>query len=132
MKSVLAVFVGGMLGTALRLGLDALIPHTDRTFPFDTLLINVVGSFVLALLVAGYWPRASAVVRAGIGTGLLGGFTTFSAVTVAVVSLAGSGQGLLGIAYLAMSVVAGLVAAAGGLRLGLRLAERPAPSGVEK
>ncbi|MCU1509672.1 MAG: hypothetical protein JWQ12_1937 [Glaciihabitans sp.] len=119
-KAVVAVFVGGMLGTALRLGCDVLVPHTDTQFPFDTLVINVLGSFALAALVARVWRSASPVLRAGLGTGLLGGFTTFSAVMVSLVSLTASSQPGLAVAYLAMTMIAGLVAAAGGLALGSR------------
>ncbi|MDQ1556585.1 MAG: fluoride exporter [Actinomycetota bacterium] len=109
-----------MLGTALRLGCDVLVPHTDTQFPFDTLVINVLGSFALAALVARVWRSASPVLRAGLGTGLLGGFTTFSAVMVSLVSLTASSQPGLAVAYLAMTMIAGLVAAAGGLALGSR------------
>lgn len=117
------VVVGGILGTALRIGLDALVPHTDTTFPWSTLLINVVGSFALGLLVARVWPTAPSWLRAGLGTGLLGSFTTFSAFAVSLVTLARAGLGGIAVAYLVVSVVAGLAAAF----LGLRLGRPPAP-----
>ncbi len=43
--------VGGLVGTGLRLGIDALLPHGDDGFPLSTLLINVAGSFALGMLV---------------------------------------------------------------------------------
>jgi CrcB protein len=123
--SVLAVFIGGILGTALRLATDDLIPHSDDTFPVSTLLINIVGSFALGLLVARVWPIAPAWIRAGVGPGLLGGFTTFSALIVSVVTLTASGQLLLSIVYLVASLVLGIGAAALGLRIGERPNESP-------
>jgi len=117
---VLAVLLGGIVGTGLRIGLDALIPHQDDTFPWSTLLINVVGSFALGLLVARVWPVAPGWLRAGLGTGLLGSFTTFSAFAVSIVTLTRSGLGWVAVVYLVVSVAAGLVAAFLGLRLGRR------------
>jgi CrcB protein len=117
---ILAVVLGGIVGTGLRIGLDTLIPHTDTGFPWSTLLINVVGSFVLALLVARAWPVAPDWLRAGLGAGLLGSFTTFSAFAVSLVTLTRAGFGWMALIYLVVSVVAGLVAAFLGLRLGAR------------
>jgi CrcB protein len=116
--SLFAVVVGALIGTALRFGIDTMIPHTDDSFPWSTLLINLLGSFALGLLTARVWPTASATTRALLGPGLLGSFTTFSAVAVSVVSLTASDRVGLALVYLAVTVVGGLVAAFGGLRLG--------------
>lgn len=113
-----AVAVGGAVGTALRLGIDLGIPHADDSFPVSTLLINTVGAFALGMLVARVWPTASSWLRAGLGAGLLGSFTTFSAVAVSLVSLASSGSWMLAAGYLAATLVLGLGAAWLGLRLG--------------
>ena len=118
--ALLAVIVGAVMGTALRLGIDTLLPHTDATFPVSTLLINLLGSFALGFLTARVWPTASATTRALLGPGLLGSFTTFSAVAVSVVSLAASDQVGLAVIYLVVTVLGGLVAAYAGLRLGRR------------
>jgi fluoride exporter len=119
-RTLLAVFVGGALGTALRLGLDATVVHHDDQFPLSTLLINVVGSLVLALLVARLWPVAPAWLRAGLGPGLVGGFTTFSAVMVSMVTLAASSQIVLALGYLVATLVLGFGAAALGFWIGRR------------
>jgi CrcB protein len=116
--TVIAVLVGGLLGTALRLGFDAILPHADDTFPLSTLILNIVGSFVLAVLVSRVWDRAAPWLRAGLGTGLLGSFTTFSAVAVAFVSLTEANRLWLAIVYVVVSVILGLLAAWAGLRLG--------------
>ncbi|PRY68158.1 CrcB protein [Glaciihabitans tibetensis] len=123
-KSVAAVFVGGVLGTSARLGLDYVIPHGDDDFPVSTLLINVVGSALLGLLVAGIGPDARGWLRAGLGPGLLGSFTTFSAVMVSLVSLTAGNQFGSALLYLVMSVMLGFAAALLGLRVGHRAVQR--------
>jgi CrcB protein len=115
-RAVLAAFVGGALGTALRLGIDLALPIT--VFPLSTLVINTLGAFALAILVARAWPVAPDWLRAGLGAGLLGSFTTFSAVAVSVVALAHSGEWMPAATYLAATLIFGLAAAALGLRLG--------------
>jgi CrcB protein len=121
-RSVLAVLVGGALGTGLRLAIDLLV-----TQPLSTLAINIVGAFALGFLTSRVWPSASGWVRAGLGPGLLGSFTTFSAFAVAVVSFGASasssgasGEWMSLLAYLVATIVLGFGAAAAGLLLGRR------------
>jgi len=116
--TIVAVLLGGLIGTGLRLGVDAALPHSDGAFPWSTLLINVIGSFALAFLVARVWPMAPNWLRGGLGTGLLGSFTTFSALIVSLLTLTQAGVPLLALLYLAVSLVGGLGAALLGLRLG--------------
>ena len=118
MRPLLAVFAGGLVGTLLRLLIDLAVPHGDGDFPVSTLLINLVGAFTLGLLTAWLWPRASASLKALLGPGLLGSFTTFSAVAVSLVALADAGEWVVGVVYLVATVVLGLGAAWGGLRVG--------------
>lgn len=121
--TILAVLLGGAVGTGLRLAVDAALPHAPDEFPVGTLLINVLGSFVLGVLVARVWPVAPGWLRAGLGTGVLGSFTTFSAVALAAVTLATAGFGWVAVAYVAASIAGGLAAALLGLRFGA-----PAPT----
>ena len=125
MRSILAVFLGGAVGTGIRLTLDAAIPHSDQEFPLDTLLINVVGSLVLAILVTRLWPILPEWLRAGLGPGLVGGFTTFSAVMVSMVTLAASAQVTLALVYLGLSLVLGFGATALGFWIGRRRDREP-------
>lgn len=115
--NVLAVFVGGLVGTAMRLSIDALVPHGPTDFPLSTFLVNVAGSFALGLLVARVWPTAPGWLRFGLGTGLLGSFTTFSAVIVSLIELTGT-YPLAAAVYLLASLVLGLGAAWLGLTVG--------------
>lgn len=119
-RELVAVAVGGMLGAGIRLTVDVLLPPGGAELPLGTLMINVAGSFLLGLLVSTAWavPRTPNWVKAGLGTGLLGTFTTFSAVMVTLVAQTESGQWPLALGYLAASLAFGLVAAALGLRCG--------------
>jgi len=119
-RPVLAVALGALVGTALRLGLDTLIPHSDDGFPTSTLIINVLGSFVLGLLVARVWPVSSTVVKAALGPGLIGTFTTFSAFAVSLVSLVEHGEVLVAGVYVLVTLLGGYSAAWAGLHLGRR------------
>lgn len=119
--TLLAVVLGGLLGTGLRLAIDQLVVP-DSAFPWATLLVNVAGSLALGFLVARVWPSAPAWLRAGLGTGLLGSFTTFSAVIVALLTLTAAGMTVLAVVYLLASLVLGFAAALLGIRLGV-----PAP-----
>ena len=112
---LVAVIVGAALGMALRLALDYLVHQ-----PISTLVINLVGSFALGVLVARLWPTASPVLRAGLGPGLLGTFTTFSALAVSVIGLGINDEWMPALAYLAATVVGGLIAAWLGLLTGRR------------
>ena len=116
----LAVAVGGMLGAALRLGIDTALPHGDAEFAASTLLVNVLGSFALGLLVGRAWLGAPGWLRAGLGPGLLGSFTTFSAVAVSLVAMSTEGEWMLAASYLVATLVLGLGAATLGLRVGRR------------
>ena len=117
--TLVAVVLGAILGTGLRLGIDQLVAP-DSAFPWATLLINVVGSFVLGLLVARVWPSAPGWLRAGLGTGLLGSFTTFSAVIVSLLTLTAAGMTVVAVGYLVASLVFGFAAALLGVRIGVR------------
>ncbi|MBX3092303.1 MAG: CrcB family protein [Cryobacterium sp.] len=118
MREIAAVLVGGIVGSALRLLADTLIPHESTGFPYSTLLVNVVGSFMLGLIVARFWSGISPWLKAGLGTGMIGSFTTFSAVMVSLVEQATKGLWLLAIVYVLLTLVLGFAAAAIGLRVG--------------
>jgi len=116
-RELVAVLLGGSIGTGLRLGIDMLLPHDAAALPTATLVINTLGAFVLAVLVGRLWSSAPSWARAGLGAGLLGSFTTFSALTVSIVSLGAAGEWMLAAVYLAATLVLGLAAAGLGLRL---------------
>jgi CrcB protein len=126
-RAWLAVAAGGLVGSELRYGLGLAFPDISGSIPWATLWINVAGSFVLAALTTVWMARPGTPfwLRAGLGPGLLGSFTTFSAVVFAVDQLARAGQHPVWIAYLALSLLLGLGAAGLGWRVG-RLLPRTA------
>ncbi len=82
MNAYLVVFLGAGLGGALRHGVNVAAARMLGTwFPFGTLAVNIIGSFVMGLLVAWFAFRGDApqAWRLFLTTGILGGFTTFSA-----------------------------------------------------
>lgn len=116
-----AVFVGGLLGTTLRLLIDLALAHDLDEFAVSTLLVNTLGAFALGLLVAALWPRVPGWVRAGLGPGILGSFTTFSALAVSVVVLTQAGDLVGAVLTVVLSIGLGMLAAWAGLTLGARL-----------
>ncbi|WP_228545827.1 fluoride efflux transporter FluC [Microcella flavibacter] len=126
---LLAVIAGGMLGSTLRLALDTALPNMPTGLAASTLLVNVVGSLALGVVAGALPVRAPRWLRAGLTAGLLGSFTTFSALAVSVVVLADAGLALAAAASLALNLVLGIGAAAGGIVLGrVFTAPRPDPA----
>ena len=131
-RDAAAVFVGGIVGTAMRWGLDSAVPHRSDELPVSTLVVNVVGSLVLAYLVAGLWTRPlPSWVKAGAGPGLLGTFTTFSAVVVSLTTLGDADEYVLAALYLILSIVLGAAAVVAGWALGERLHGSARPQAAE-
>lgn len=116
---LLGVAAGGAIGSLLRFAVGRLNPGAPPAIPFATLGINVLGSFALGVL-AGLSlarPDASPALRAFVGIGLLGGFTTFSSFSVETVTLAQSGALARAATYVVVSVLLAVAAAALGLSL---------------
>ena len=132
MRALLAVALGGLLGTGLRLACDLAFPHADGELPVETLIVNLLGAFALGWLVGGLWTRPAipSWLKAGLGSGVIGSFTTLSAVMASLLVLTREGEEWLAALYLLVSVIGGLLLAAGGLKLGSRLAHRPMPHEV--
>ena len=129
-RDIAAVLVGGALGTTLRVLVDAALPHSPTQFAVSTLLVNTFGAFLLGLLVAALWPRVPGWARAGLGAGLLGSFTTFSALAISVVALSEAGDAPLAVVTVVASLALGLLAAGAGLSLGRGLGNRLGPGGT--
>lgn len=112
----LIVFLGGGLGAALRHGMNIGIARALGTaFPYGTLLINISGSFVMGLIAAyfAFKGDASQHWRLFLTTGILGGYTTFSAFSLDAALLYERGEIGMAAIYVAASValsIAGLFA----------------------
>lgn len=111
------IFAGGCLGGLARYAVTRAWPTGVEGFPWSTFAVNVAGAFVLAVVVvvATDAHRSPAWARPLLGTGFCGALTTFSSVVVAADRLLAHGRAATAAGYLALSVVAGLAAAAAGL-----------------
>lgn len=121
--------VGGLVGALLRQGQGALVgAATTGVFPWGTLSVNVLGSLVLAALLARWLaPGERPLARAALGAGVLGTYTTFSAFQREVLDLLHGGHAAAAQAYAGLSVGLGLLGAAAGARLGRSDAARGGP-----
>ena len=117
----LIVFVGAGIGGALRHGVNVWAARAfGYGFPFGTLIVNVFGSFVMGLFVGFFAFQAGLVpqhARLFLTTGVLGGFTTFSAFSLDAALLFERHSYSMAAAYMAGSVFASLVALFLGLAL---------------
>lgn len=119
------VLMGGTLGTAAREGVS-LILGTDSEFPLGILAVNLLGAFLLGLLLealARRGPHEAPLrhLRLLLGAGFMGGFTTYSTLAVDGAQMLGSGAPALGAVYLPGSVIAGGIAALAGIAVAAAL-----------
>jgi fluoride exporter len=116
---LIGVGVLGGLGGIARFRLDGRVSErVGREFPYGTLVVNMVGAFVLGLLVGLVLDSAADALA---GTGLVGGFTTFSTWTLESHRLGEDGRLRVGALNFAASLVVGVGAAWAGRKLGVRL-----------
>ena len=115
------VALGGGVGSALRYGVGRLSVHyLGPTSVWGTFLVNVTGSFALGFFIALALERLAvpAQVRALVAVGFLGGYTTFSTLSLESVQLLESGETLRAVGNLLGNLALGLLAAYLGLLLG--------------
>ncbi len=126
---IMAIALGGSLGTLLRYAVERALAPPPLGFPWPTLVANVAGSLLLGLavtLVVERWPPTR-FVRPFAAIGFCGGFTTFSTMMVEVDQLGRHGRVGPAALYVAVSLGAGLAAAV----LGIGLARWRLPAGAE-
>ncbi|PZG22044.1 fluoride efflux transporter CrcB [Micromonospora craterilacus] len=114
-----AVAAGGVVGGLARHGLTVAWPYPPRGFPWAIFTVNVSGCLligVLMVLVTEVW-RAHRLVRPFLGTGLLGGYTTFSTYAVQVQQAVAVGAVRTGLLYLAGTLLTALAAVWVGMAL---------------
>lgn len=121
MNQFLLVAAGGALGASLRHGVNVGAARLfGPAFPWGTLGVNVAGSLAMGLLI-GWLARSDAeggtALRLFLATGVLGGFTTFSAFSLDAVTLWERGAAGQALAYVAASVTFSILALAAGLAL---------------
>lgn len=114
----IAIAIGGTLGCWLRYGQTQAVQYWfGRDFPWATLSINVMGSFLMGFLFVMTAERSdiSPVIRLGILTGFLGGYTTFSTFSMETFALVQSDQNARALIYASASLVLGFLGTAVGV-----------------
>lgn len=122
MKLYLAIMAGGAIGSALRFAMSVWVANkVGESFPWGTIAVNVIGCFLIGLIFGVTSPdglfMVSPVVRSFFLIGILGGFTTFSSFSLQTMTLLQNNQWLWATGNVVLSVVACLLATAGGLAL---------------
>ena len=110
-KSLLLVGAGGALGSIARYAVSLLFAHLAICSHWATLLVNVVGSFLIGLLI----PMLSNGTYLFAVVGLCGGFTTFSTFSSQALQLFQSGERVTAVAYMALSVVVSILMVLAGM-----------------
>jgi len=122
MQSYFLVFLGAGIGGALRHGVNlGCARYCGTALPFGTLTVNVIGSFIMGAIAGWLAFKAgegwSQPLRLFLTTGILGGFTTFSAFSLDAVLLWERGQAGLALGYVAASVALSIAGLTAGLFL---------------
>lgn len=127
---LVAIALGGALGASARYGLARAWPTAKNGFPWATFWTNLSGAFVLGLFLTFVTERLapSRYPRPFFAIGVLGAYTTFSTMAVESVSLMKDGHADVGLLYLGVTLVCGLIAVYVGIIIGRR---RP-PSGLRR
>ncbi len=132
---ILAVIaMGGAAGSAARYGVAGAVPHEPGAVAWSTFTVNVVGGFLLGLLmvfVLDVWPP-SRYLRPFFGVGVLGGFTTFSTYMLDTHALLAAGEIVAALTYVLGTLVVGLAAVWLGVFTARWLSTRPGPSTRER
>jgi fluoride exporter len=122
-KLILLAGAGGFIGSALRYSVTLLMDGRFKFgFPFATLSVNILGSFVIGLLIGisinkgvGHNFYLTDPWKVFLATGICGGFTTFSAFSVETFKLFEQGESMLALIYITSSVILGLMGVFAGI-----------------
>ncbi len=122
MQALLLVFLGAGFGGSLRHGVNLVaLRYASGDFPVGTLAINVAGSCVMGMFAAWFASKAGGgtaqPLRLFLMTGVLGGFTTFSAFSLETVALWERGEAASAALYIALSVFLSLLGLVAGMAL---------------
>lgn len=112
MGKILAVAIGGGIGAALRYIVTFIANlHGGVTFPYGTVLVNIIGSFTIGLLMMYFQSRMdlSPLIKLFIITGILGGFTTFSTFNMELLTLIRTSQMALTFLYGGLNIIGAFI-----------------------
>ncbi|MGU3431558.1 fluoride efflux transporter FluC [Actinomycetes bacterium M1A6_2h] len=124
-----AVFGGGLVGTAARYAGESWLPTTGTHWPWATFTINLLGAFLLGLLLESLLRSGEDVgirrrIRLAAGTGFCGAFTTYSTFALETAALVRAGAPTTAAAYAVISVLAGVAFAWAGIGVGSTIVGR--------
>ena len=114
MKSIVAVAVGGAIGSALRYAAQKTF---NASFPVGTLAVNTLGCFLAGLILALAAKGLNTQAQLLLMTGFCGGFTTFSAFSVENVQMIMAGRWMTALFYSFISIAGGLLATFTGYKI---------------
>ncbi|MGR3219798.1 MAG: fluoride efflux transporter CrcB [Candidatus Anammoxibacter sp.] len=122
MKNLILVGLGGFLGSVARYKLGSFILHhySNSKYPYGTLIVNITGCFIIGLL-GGLFEKHhlfTTEVRLLLFTGILGGFTTFSAFGYETILLIRRGETQIATLNIAITVICGIFAVWLGSKIG--------------
>ncbi|MBD1380326.1 fluoride efflux transporter FluC [Metabacillus arenae] len=122
MKHIIAVFIGGSIGTMTRIYLS--ISIMTENFPYATLIVNLIGSFLLGFLTAFFLSVSKqGWLTAGLSAGLCGGFTTMSTFAGETMMFIQSADYFAASLYMILSIIGGIFASFIGFLLGQNAGE---------
>ena len=115
-QTLFTVAAGGAIGSSLRYLVNVgALRLLGPAFPWATLMVNVIGSFLMGALVVWFANRDLMRLAPFLMTGILGGFTTFSAFSLDTVTLWQRGEATTAAAYVAASIILSLAALLAGM-----------------
>jgi len=107
MLNVLAIFIGGGLGSLSRYGISNLLKTYSMDFPIATISVNIIGSLILGFAITLFWNKAPMhdTLKLAITVGFCGGLTTFSTFSWETFDLIKQGDYFLAFLYTVISVL---------------------------
>jgi CrcB protein len=120
LKQFIFVFLGGGIGSGLRYLVGKYMPNSNAGFPWSTFSVNLIGCLIIGI-VMGYFIRTSADLKSDLALfltiGICGGFTTFSSFAYENISLIRSGDHLLSLSYIGLSLFLGVLMVLVGIKI---------------
>ena len=119
---ILAVALGGAMGALGRFGINRLVDVLFKNpFPLGTLVANVIGCFLIGVLIGSGKGETNEVAKMGLGIGFLGAFTTFSTFGAETIQHANDGQWALAVGNVSTNLIFGFAAVLLGIATGKKL-----------
>lgn len=122
MSSYILIFIGGGLGASLRYLMSMIFTnHLKINYPYGTFIINVLGSFLLGLILMSSLNKTGTGLKLNLflTIGFTGGFTTFSTFTYEAINLINQGLILQSFSYIFLSIIFGIL----GIYMGISMAK---------